>query len=334
MAVASATSTCGGETLRGVPWDTSPSYRFGSFRLSPAERALTHGNTAVVLPRQLFDLLLLLVREDGRLVPRERIVEAIWPNVTVSEANLRQRIWQLRRTLRGFEPQDQNFIETVPRHGYRFVAAVTIEMGDVSASVSSRRSGAPGAAKRRRPGFRLALVLCAAALLASDRGAPGRAWVTPTVGAAATPAPQAVAILRLRTHSGDPADGWIADAFTEMLRAELEGTESLRLVPAETIEREAGDLSPPRVLSLSAQSLSRLRERTGGDTIVAGSLVAAGPGQDARLRVDLLVQCTRSRAVTAALTHNGVRRELPELATRVARDLRRVLSEWKRSTAG
>ena len=105
-------------------------------------------------------------------------------------------------------------------------------------------------------------------------------------------------------------------------------------MPAETIEREAGDLSPPRVLSLSAQSLSRLRERIGGDTVVAGSLVATGPDQDARLRVDLLVQCTRSRGVTEALTHNGFRRELPELATRVARDLRRVLAARKASTAG
>jgi hypothetical protein len=149
-----------------------------------------------------------------------------------------------------------------------------------------------------------------------------------TVPAAAAPTAQrhAVAILRLRAYSGDARDGWIADAFTEILRAELAGSPSLRLVPAETIDREVADLSPPRVLSLSAQSLARLRERVGGDTVVAGALVAAAPGPDAWLRVDLLVQCTRSRGATGTLTQTGLRRDLPALAGRAARDLRRMLA--------
>lgn len=308
-----------------------PAYRFGPFRLSPTERALTCGDDAVSLPPKVFDLLHLLVVEEGRLVSRERIVEAIWPDVAVSETNLRQTIWQLRQVLRRVAARDPECIETVPRHGYRLLTPVCVDDGSVevvppavAAPVSPRRSLAHAA-----------LLLAAACVFVEGPGHESRKLTAAApVAEEAGGGRHAVAVLRLRTHSGDPGDDWIADAFTEILRAELAGSPLLRLVPAETIEREAADLSPPRVLSLSAQSLARLRERIGGDTVVAGALVAAGPGPDSWLRVDLLVQCTHSRAVTEALTHSGLRRDLPEIAGRAARDLRRVLSGRRTARAG
>jgi DNA-binding winged helix-turn-helix (wHTH) protein len=310
------------------PPSARPAYRFGPFRLSPAERALTCGDDAVTLPPKVFDLLQLLVVEEGRLVSRERIVEAIWPDAFVSETNLRQTIWQLRRSLRRLDAQDGACIETVPRHGYRFLTPVCVESPPPPALAAA-------AAPARRPVARAALLLAGTLLAVLGPGHDAPTGGAP-VGASVEPvrARHAVAVLRLRTHSGDARDGWIAEALTEILRAELAGSPSLRLVPAETIEREAADLSPPRVLSLSAESLSRLRDRMGGDTVVAGALVAAGPGPEAWLRVDLLVQCTHSRAVTAALTHSGLRRDLPELAGRAERDLRRLLASRTTPTAG
>jgi len=59
--------------------------------------------------------------------------------------------------------------------------------------------------------------------------------------------------------------------------------------------------------------------------VVAGALVAAGSGQDAGLRVDLLVQCTRSRQIIATVSESGTRRELAELATRTGHELRLAL---------
>lgn len=317
------------------PSDMRPAYRFGPYRLSPADRRLTCGDDAVSLPPKVFDLLQLLVVEEGRLVSRERIVAAIWPDVIVSETNLRQTIWQLRRSLRRREGLEHECIETVPRHGYRFVAPVHVE-GSSDARVRSAAVAAPAApGASRRPGVRRVLLLAAACLAVGSAGHVGGP-ASGQVSEAAAPAGErhTVAILRLRTHSGDASDGWIADAFTEILRAELAASPSLRLVPAETIDREVADLSPPRVLSLSSQSLTRLREHVGGDTVVAGALVAAGPGPDAGLRVDLLIQCTRSRGVTATLTLSGLRRDLPALAGRAARELRRVLAARTAPTAG
>jgi hypothetical protein len=68
-----------------------------------------------------------------------------------------------------------------------------------------------------------------------------------------------------------------------------------------------------------------VRNALGTDLVVAGSLVATGPGPDAHLRVDLLIQCTRSREVLAAVTRRGPRRDLTELASRTAREVRRAL---------
>ena len=312
------------------PSGAQPAYRFGPFRLTPTERALTCGEDPVPLPPKLFDLLQLLVREEGRLVTRERIVETVWPDVVVSETNLRQKIWQLRQVLRRLDAQDHECIETVPRCGYRLLTPVSVESRAAPPPPPIAAAPVAPALPARTPPVRALLLLAGACLAVQVPGHQGRMRaVPPSVASPVAGTRQAVAILRLRTHSGDPGDHWIADAFTEILRAELAGSATLRLVPAETLEREAADLSPPRVLSLSAQSLLRLRERVGGDTVVAGALVAAGPGPDAWLRVDLLVQCTRSSAVTAALTHSGLRRDLPGLAARTGRDLRRALSEWR-----
>jgi DNA-binding winged helix-turn-helix (wHTH) protein len=110
--------------VRGGP---ELAYRFGPYLLEPSERRLVRAGEPVPLGPKLFDLLLLLVRNAGRLVERPQIVAAIWPDVFVSESNLRQKIWMLRRALEDLDEAgapSQTYVETVPRQGYRFVAPV------------------------------------------------------------------------------------------------------------------------------------------------------------------------------------------------------------------
>jgi DNA-binding winged helix-turn-helix (wHTH) protein/TolB-like protein len=285
---------------------------------------LTHAGEPVPLAPKLFDLLVLLVQASGRLVTRERVVEAIWPGVFVSETNLRQKVWLLRKALKAAAGAPATYIGTVPRRGYRFLMPVTVDAhGAPAGSLLPGKSGA-GALARARRSVRWLSALALALATTSDR-APSS---MPSVAAASPASSQvrrSVALLPLRTHSGDPEDGWIAAAFTEMLRAELSLSHVLRLVPADTTERLVRELAPPPVLTLSARGLSRVRQKLGGDWVVSGALVAAGPHDDAGLRVDLLVQCTESREILATVTRSGTRGELTRLASRAGSELRRAL---------
>ncbi|MGC2238849.1 MAG: alpha/beta fold hydrolase [Pyrinomonadaceae bacterium] len=98
-------------------------YNFGGFRLDAAERILFDGAKTISLSPKVFDTLLLLVENGGRVLSKERMLKEIWEDSFVEENNLAQNISQLRRVLG--ETKDVKFIETVPKYGYRFVAPVS-----------------------------------------------------------------------------------------------------------------------------------------------------------------------------------------------------------------
>lgn len=96
-------------------------YYFSRFRIDAAERLLFDGDTTVQIPPKLFDTLLMLVANAGRVLSKERMLDEIWEGSFVEENNLAQNISQLRRIL------GAKTIETVPKFGYRFVAEVSEE---------------------------------------------------------------------------------------------------------------------------------------------------------------------------------------------------------------
>ena len=97
-------------------------YQFGPFRIDVAERLLQLEGESVTLTPKSFDLLLLLVENQGHLLEKDDLMKTLWPNTFVEEANLSNNISQLRKVLSA-DPTHQ-YIETVPRRGYRFVAKV------------------------------------------------------------------------------------------------------------------------------------------------------------------------------------------------------------------
>lgn len=98
-------------------------FRFGEFALSPRERRLSHGQENVLLPPKAFDLLEILVRNHGSLVPRNDLISILWPGIHVTEANLTNLIVLLRKVL------GSDAIQTVSKHGYRLMVQVTGEPG-------------------------------------------------------------------------------------------------------------------------------------------------------------------------------------------------------------
>lgn len=98
-------------------------YYFADFMLDPQERRLFLQQQPVELNSRYLDALLLLVLEQGKLVSKERFFSEVWPGMVVSDEALTQCIRTLRRVLQD-KAAAPLFIETVPKHGYRFIAAV------------------------------------------------------------------------------------------------------------------------------------------------------------------------------------------------------------------
>ncbi|HWS90297.1 MAG TPA: winged helix-turn-helix domain-containing protein [Pyrinomonadaceae bacterium] len=107
-------------------------YEFGPFTLDPAERVLTREGRPVPLTPKAFDLLLVLVEHGGRLLGKKDLMEAVWPDSFVEEGNLTFTVSSLRKAL-GEDRKEPQYIETVPRSGYRFVADVRVLEGEPGA---------------------------------------------------------------------------------------------------------------------------------------------------------------------------------------------------------
>lgn len=128
-------------------------YEFGRFRLDADDRVLTSGDRVVHLTEKVFNLLLLLVQRSGHLVTKEELMEQVWPDSVVEENNLTVSMSALRKALGEIQEGGQ-YIETVSKRGYRFVAEVraikneTVDTGrEVKSEAQTKsKAGIQGAA--------------------------------------------------------------------------------------------------------------------------------------------------------------------------------------------
>lgn len=118
------------------------SFRFERFSLDLGDRQLRRDNAPVDLNARYLDALALLVREHGKLVSKERFLEEVWRGVPVTDEALTQCIRTIRRQL-GDDAGSPRFIETVPKHGYRFVAPVERIGSDLAAAPPPPLEAAP-----------------------------------------------------------------------------------------------------------------------------------------------------------------------------------------------
>ena len=120
----------------------SQKYYFGPYCLAPAERLLTCNTQVVSIAPKALDILIALVERSRSIVSKEELIKLIWPEQRVDEASLSQHVSILRKTLGEHELETGGrYIETVPKHGYRFVALVKKRKSanrEARASLSSR----------------------------------------------------------------------------------------------------------------------------------------------------------------------------------------------------
>jgi DNA-binding winged helix-turn-helix (wHTH) protein len=191
-------------------------YEFDRFRIDTKRRLLMRDGGPIAIKAKALDTLVLLVQHAGRLLEKEELMNRLWPDTAVEEANLTQNVFEVRKAL-GEVPGEQRFIATVARRGYRFVAEVRAIGDEASArddlAAGDRHSEAPLAGRKRFEGRTVIFAGVAGAIVLSLLGT----WLyvagrrpAPGVGGTVSPPPRT--LTRLTYGAGLQTDvSWSPD---------------------------------------------------------------------------------------------------------------------------
>ncbi len=154
-------------------------YEFGSFRLDTFERQLFNEGQVISLPPKVFETLLALVENSGQIMEKRELLNLVWPDSFVEEGSLTQNIFHLRKAL-GDAGENNRFIETLPRRGYRFVAEVSFVWEPLSAQPQLAKLSATTAPYEAAPNVLFPKAFDAR--LSALPPAPTRRWLWPVAG--------------------------------------------------------------------------------------------------------------------------------------------------------
>jgi DNA-binding winged helix-turn-helix (wHTH) protein/TolB-like protein/Tfp pilus assembly protein PilF len=248
------------------------SYDFGRFRLKTAERVLLREGEPVPLTPKVFDILVTLVEHGGQVVAKDDLMKRVWPNTFVEEGNLTQNISLLRKAL-GESPGGVQFIETVPRRGYRFVADTNQSWGENGSTVVRDTRSDPAlvvpiqdttvqpAQVKRTPFYALAAGLVVIGII-------GVFYFTGR-GTTAESSIGSIAVLPFVDESADPDAEYINDKIAESLINSLSKLPQLRVVPRSVVAGYKGKEIDPRKIGqeLNVRAVVTGRMRRHGDII-------------------------------------------------------------------
>lgn len=303
-------------------------YEFGPFRLDPSERVLARHGQRIPLAPRAFDTLVILVQRAGHVLTKDELIRMLWPDSFVEENNLTQQISALRRVLGvSVDPAGQEYIETVPKLGYRFTADVRkfgeddaqsqtfsdeLVPADVPAAIATRGS---------RKTFFVAAAAPVLALLAMALyrfGGPSRTL-------AFSPGSGTLAVLPLRNlRPGDDTD-FLSLALTDAIVNRLGYASALRTEPLSAVARYRNtDLDPRRIArDLNVQAiLTGSYVKEGDELRVTTELIRVGadPGlwrDNIELKFDRLFS-VQDRVAISVIHSLGLELR-PEEAERLAR---------------
>ena len=216
---------------------------------------LLRGGVPLSIKPKALDTLVLLIEHRDRVVDKDELMDRLWPDTAVEEANLTQNIFVVRKAL-GEEPGQQRFIATFARRGYRFVADV-LENPEEPPDVA--RESAPVTLAHPRPGHRRAIAWGGALLL----GFAVAAAVLIHRSASSSAGPiRAIAVLPFRIFSADPSERYFADGMTDAVIADLASISALRVTSRQSVMRFDG----------SPQPLPDIARALGVDALIEGSV--------------------------------------------------------------
>jgi DNA-binding winged helix-turn-helix (wHTH) protein/TolB-like protein/Flp pilus assembly protein TadD len=273
--------------------ETQVLYEFGDFVLNPANHSLVCGGRSVGLTPKSFEILVTLIERNGRLVTKDDLMKKIWPDSFVEEANLTVNVSALRKAL-GDTPEHQQYIETVPKLGYRFIAPVkelrngsraphgaveppaAIPPAPLTTQQHSIVSSAADAS-RRSMGFRLAVLAIAVALLVATLLAY-RVLHKQEAAAPATAslAPRRLAILPFQNVRRDANNDFLGYSLADAVITKLGSVQSLRVRPSYAIEKYRDKVV----------EISKVAADLDVDTLLTGNFIR--DGDDLRITCQLI----------------------------------------------
>ena len=279
--------------------------RFGAFVLDLQRAELLREGVAVPLRPKAFALLALLAQQAGRMLPKEEILDTIWPGVVVTEDSLTQCVHELRTAL---GEHGAGLVRTVPRRGYRFDGEVRSDASDVSdASLRAGAHSVPATNRRERLAAWLGGALTLGLLAALGILAGLRASTPPPANS--TP-PLSIVVLPLVNADGG-AD-WFSDALSNDLTTELGQVWGSFVISRETAFTYKGKAADPRVVA----------RELGVRYVVQGSVRREGE----RVRMDLAMVDGRSGALHWSHQVDGNRARLQASMDEIAKQIARSLS--------
>jgi TolB-like protein/DNA-binding winged helix-turn-helix (wHTH) protein/Tfp pilus assembly protein PilF len=222
---------------------------FQSFRLDSANQCLWRGDERAQITPKAFDVLRYMVENAGRLVTQDELLEALWPETYVNQEVLRKYILEIRKVL-GDRPEKPEFIETVTKRGYRFIAPVVDESAEEPADLSTTemKSGEAAteeaaiedqvvretaaseqqASSGERRVRKLAIIQVLAVIVAA--GLSGYFWFTRNRPNAPSTNNTSVAVLPFVDLSPAKDQAYFSDGFAEQLINDLAQVSGLKVV--------------------------------------------------------------------------------------------------------
>jgi len=294
-------------------------WRFDDFELDVRAGELRKRGLRLRLQGQPLQVLAVLLNRAGDVVTHEEIRSLIWSADTFVDFDhsLHNAIARLRETL-GDSAETPRYIETLPRHGYRFIAPVESEGGpDPSHSVQSAPPReVPVASARSAPRALLAASILAFLVIALA------VWLarTGTHPASAAPRINSIAVLPLDNLSGDPSEEFFVDGITDQLITDLAKIGSLRVISRTSVMRYKG----------TKERLPKIARELNVDAIVEGSVVRSG--QRVRVTAQLLQASTDQHlwAETYDRDLGDVLKLQGEVADAIAQQVRAELTPQQR----
>jgi TolB-like protein/DNA-binding winged helix-turn-helix (wHTH) protein/Flp pilus assembly protein TadD len=278
--------------------------RFGEFELDVRTRELQKNGQRFDLQEQPFLVLMALLERPGQLVTRDELIKRLWPSDTFVdfEHSLNKAVKRLREALDDSAEEPQ-FIETLPRRGYRFVGKVAAppqpsrEPGKLEEKPARIAAGL--LTRVRRPvvvASGLALLVAAIVGVFWIAGRRGHVW-----GAAPI---RSLAVLPLENLSVDSSQDYLADGMTDELITSLGQISALRVISRTTAMQYKNAHKP----------LPQIARELNVDAVVEGSLVRSGD----RVRIDAqLIDATADKQLWAR-SFEGDLRDVLGLQTQVA----------------
>jgi eukaryotic-like serine/threonine-protein kinase len=294
-------------------------YEFGPFRVDPDKQLLSCENQPVAVTPKAFETLLALIRRSREVVTKDELMQAVWPDAFVEEANLSQNIFLLRKAL-GDTPEEHLYIVTLPGRGYRFAAPVRTVTGDGEALVIEKRSRAQMVVEeieaqpspivkplRRTLSAQVswkvvlpvgAVVLMALAFAAFLRRPPE-----------ALGEKDSVLVADFANSTGDPV---FDSTLRQGLAVQLEQSPFLSVVPEDRVQQTLRMMSQPADAHLTPELAREVCQRTASAAVLQGSIAALGNQYVLGLRAencrtgkvldDELVQAAKKEDVLNALS--------------------------------